>query len=72
MSKVTTKEEVFVDVYQTEDGYEIYFLGSVKFQKQKYMADVCQDSGFFYYADDLDTFLEEHADEIVVVTDFRD
>jgi len=66
-----TKEKVYVDVFNTEDSYTIFFLGSVKYQKQRFMADVCQDSGFFYYEDELNQFLEDNADEIEVVEDYR-
>jgi hypothetical protein len=66
-----TKEEVYIDVFNTEDGYEIYFVGSVRHQARRFQADVCMDSGFFSYEDDLDTFLEENADEITIVNDYR-
>lgn len=78
------KEPVYTDIFNSEDGYEIYFLGNhhevEKWFKarraRKYtsavqlpQADVCQDSGFFYDRDALVEFLVENYDEIEMVED---
>lgn len=66
------KEKVYIDVFLTEDGYEIYFLGSHKEDgKGRIQADVCDSSGFFYDEDNLNSFLEENEDEIEIVEDYR-
>ena len=71
--KKKKKENVFIDVYLTEDSQEIYFLGQYEGETAggRTMSDTCSSSGFFYDKDELDKHLEEHADEIEIVQDYR-
>ena len=70
------KERVFIDVYHSEDGgHDIYQLKSygnvLRTWKEYGPADVTSNGGFFLDSDELDEFLEDHADKIEVVEDFR-
>ena len=68
------KEKVIIDVYTTEDGYQIYRVCEWRPKSkgfQQYQANVCIDSGFFYDEGALNDFLEEHKDEIYIVEDYR-
>jgi hypothetical protein len=63
------KQEVIIDVYTSEEGELIYFLGD--FDEKDCPADVCTDSGFFVTEEALDEFLEENKRKIRIVRDYR-
>lgn len=67
------KEELIIDVYTDEsNGDQIFFLTPQKTPAKILMPECCSDSGIFTDPDDLEEFLAEHAEEIVIVKDYRD
>jgi len=68
------KEKVYVDVYETEDCYTVYFVGSWEaFCRDEYgvKALECCCTGFFYSSEGVDEWLEEREEEVEVVEDYR-
>ena len=67
------KEELIIDVYTDEaSGEQIFFLTPQATPTKVIMPECCSDSGIFTDLDDLEEFLAEHAEEIVIVKDYRD
>ena len=66
------KEKLIIDVYQTEDGEQLFLLTPAKSVPKILMPNCCIDSGFFKSEGELNDHLEEHKDEIDLVKDYRD
>lgn len=65
-------ERVYINEYHTEDGYAIYRVCKQQgHDDPEEPADCTNNGGFFYYRDNLDEFLEENADDVEVVHDYR-
>ena len=70
------KQRCVVDVWNTEDGNELYQLfveakGS-KVPSLREIPNACMEgNGFFTDTDELDNFLEENEDTIKIVEDYR-
>lgn len=64
------KEQVYINVYESEDGNQIYFVGKyVNENSFNLPADVCSLDAFEGF---FNEFLEEHAKEIKIVRDYRE
>jgi len=67
------RERIIIDVIQTEDGYEIYQVIQYSGigRDKRWMPKACRTSGFFYYSDELDEWLDANAKEVELMEDFR-
>lgn len=66
---MSKKEQVDIDIIWDESGHSVYQV--IASGLSGCPADVCGGSGMFIDEYALDEFLEDHADEIEIVTDYR-
>ena len=72
MTRKKAKEQIYIDVYTTEDDNEIYFVGDATTKAEEHISSsVCLASGFFTSEDALEDFLGENKKEIEIVHDYR-
>jgi hypothetical protein len=63
------KFQVIIDVYPSEDGEDLYFVGQAKHPDIR--CPLTNASGFFVCEDDLNEWLEDHREELVILLDNR-
>jgi hypothetical protein len=68
----TEKTRVMVDVYRDYNGNEYFRIVLADKVAETIYELTGKGDGFFLYSDDVDEYLEEMADELEVVKDYRD
>ncbi len=64
------KHRVIIDVYPTEDGQSIFFIGQADHPTEK--CPLCVASGIFVYTEEVEDWLIDYAGDVIVVEDHRD
>jgi hypothetical protein len=68
------KHRVIIDVYPTEDGEDVFFVGKESLSQDEQGLVPCPllgGSGFFTHEDALNQWLEENAHRLEITADYR-